>query len=136
MIGGFLMINRFKNIVFCITSFFISSFSVVLMPLFNRDNYLLIANILAAIFWGFLVIGIIFTMLLLKTKKKKRNTKRIFGLFKTKTTKITDSIMILSLLIVILLTLLEKQNYQLQMIFLFLFLYSTELHFVFTLSDN
>ena len=58
--------------VLSVISFFISSATILFMPYgsFEQEGDVLLAYILAAVFWFFLLLGIIFSLIIIKQRRK------------------------------------------------------------------
>lgn len=127
-----------KLFYLCSGSFFISSLTIFIIPAFPRFIDVIGSTILACVFWLFFITGIASTVLLSKqtaNKNMKGHSLRVFRFFRTKHTKITDTVMFIAAITIAVMGTLEIQSEILYQIIIFLFLFSAEMHCVFNLLD-
>lgn len=129
------MNDKSKLFLLCTVCFFISSLTVFFIPAFPRDSNVTGANILAGIFWIFLIGGIALAVILLKNTKKSTKGLHVFRFFKSKPAIITDTILVISAAAFVLLNVLDVRSEILQEITVFLLLFSIEMHCVLNLLD-
>lgn len=130
------MFNKTKLLYLCIFSFFISSLTVFFVPLYPRDKYETAANILACIFWFFLIAGIVLTVMLANrtaNRNMKGHSLRVFRFFKSKPTIITDTVLFLAAIAFAMMGTFNAQSEILYEFVIFLLLFSAEMHCVFNL---
>jgi hypothetical protein len=115
-------------------SFLLSSLILFFIPVFPRVAHPLMATILAVVFWGFFVAGIILTALLSKNNPSDspapKGVRKVFRLFATKPLKIVDTLLILAVLAAILTTGFSVPTGMAGYFIIFLILYMIELHCV------
>jgi hypothetical protein len=83
-------------------AFFLSSLTIFFMPLFPRKTDARMATLLALTFWLFLIAGILFAVLLSKNSRRQNSKvkafSRILRFFKTRQTRVIDTVLAISLL--------------------------------------
>ena len=122
--------------IFSIVSFLISSASILFMPYgsFEQDGVVLLAYILAAAFWAFLLLGIVFTLIIGKQRRRDllfTNTGGILFLrfFKNIPAAIFDVLLIIGILsLVISLLIIRTLPSWLTLVGTFLTVFSLEMH--------
>ncbi len=127
--------NKGNLFLYSFLSFLGSAVLSFIITMIMRDRITLLSNILAALFWIMLLIGVAFCIMLAKrTKPKNKTFPRTLLFFKGKHLKIIDTVMILSIAITVILSKCYINYAPLWSFVVFADIFSIELHFLFSIK--
>jgi len=116
-------------------AFLMSSITASLMPLYNRAEYLMMANILAILFWMFFITGIIFAALI-KSKKRIQRFGKNSVFVKSKTKIVFDIAIVIAIISTCAVVMLKINISWIQSLLLFFFLFTIEVRCVLALTGT
>lgn len=117
-------------------AFFLSSVSAFLIVIIDRQQYLPISNILAAMFWITLILGTVScVMLAKKTKPQHKSVPRFLNFFKGKVLTVIDTMLIVSILCTVIISMFHINISLLWALLLFFDIASFEFHILFSVAN-